>query len=115
LGRDENDCRVPFSPLEAVAMGRALEELEKPKAQERQSVAGKERGRGKIASGKFTEAKQTRDIVGEAIGVSGMTYQRAKAVAFAGLNRPKQARAGVATPGKFLGSFPADAGRCRTS
>lgn len=30
--QDENTCRVPFTPSEAVAIGRAIEEIERPKA-----------------------------------------------------------------------------------
>jgi hypothetical protein len=33
--RDENSCRKDFTPLEKVAMGKALEEIERPKAKER--------------------------------------------------------------------------------
>jgi hypothetical protein len=60
-------------------MGEALEELERPKAKERQKAAGKQHGRGKIASEKFTEAidtATTREKVGAAVGMSGITYQR---------------------------------------
>ena len=33
--RDENTCRKDFTPSEAVAIGKAIEDLEKPKARER--------------------------------------------------------------------------------
>jgi ParB family chromosome partitioning protein len=71
--RDENDCRLDFTTLEAVALGEALEELEGPKAKERMK-AGK-----KQPSGKFSEGKkgETREIIGKAIGMSGPTFQRA--------------------------------------
>src|SRR5262245_5259645 len=39
--RDENTCRKPFTPSEAVAIGQALEELEKAKAKERQKAGGR--------------------------------------------------------------------------
>lgn len=86
--RDENTCRKDFTPSEAVAIGKALEKLEKPKAEERM-VSGKGEGgsggRGnKKPSGNFPEGnvkgKEVRDIIGEAVGMSGRTYQKAKAV-----------------------------------
>ena len=70
--RDENTCRKAMTPSELVAVGKRLEELERPNAQAR-TLAGKrlsDPGSG----------GQTRDAVGEALGMSGMTYQRAKTV-----------------------------------
>jgi ParB-like chromosome segregation protein Spo0J len=45
--RDENECRKPFSPSEAVAIGKALQELEKPKAAMRKREGAKKGGRAK--------------------------------------------------------------------
>jgi ParB family chromosome partitioning protein len=70
--RDENTCRVAFTPSEAVALGEALEELERPRAEERIKA-------GRKPSGNLPEG-QTRDIVGAAVGMSGKTYEMAKAV-----------------------------------
>lgn len=100
--RDENACRKDFTPLEKVAMGKALEAIEKPKAKERQKTHGDTApGKRKNTSVNFTEVlegeetapstldehsghhRQVRDIVGAALGVSGPTYQRMKAVAVA--------------------------------
>jgi ParB family chromosome partitioning protein len=82
--RDENTCRKDFTPSEAVAIGKALEALERPKAKERQAQAGPAEGKGKKASGsgKLPEAVagQTRDKVAEAVGMSGRNYEKAKAV-----------------------------------
>jgi ParB-like chromosome segregation protein Spo0J len=74
--RDENTCREPFTPSEAVALGRDLEKLEQPKA------AARERAGKKIEpSGKFPEGKgDTRDKVGPAVGMSGRNYSKAKKV-----------------------------------
>lgn len=70
--RDENTCRKAMTPSELVAIGMALEELERPKARARMADGG--RGvRPNIPS-------DTREIVGKALGISGPTYQRAKAV-----------------------------------
>jgi ParB/RepB/Spo0J family partition protein len=88
--QDENTCRLDFAPTEAAAMGRALEELERPKAKERQQIRkGNQRG---DKSEKFTELSdkgQTREKVGKAIGMSGPTYQRAKAVLIAAEQDPE--------------------------
>ena len=61
--RDENTCRKDFWPTEAVEIGARLEDLERPKAKERQGGPGRER------SGKLPEQskKQTRDIVAPAV------------------------------------------------
>lgn len=91
--RDENTCRKDFTPLEKVAMGKALEEIERPKARERQAAAGPAEGSGKKSgSVKFTEPLrkgQTRDIVAAALGVSGPTYDRMKKVADAAEEDPE--------------------------
>lgn len=84
--RDENTCRKDMTPEEKVALGRALEDLERPKARRRQREAIRERdeqGRAVATPEKFPEAAtrgEVRDLVGAAVGMSGVTYQRAKAV-----------------------------------
>lgn len=73
--RDENIEREDFTVSEKVELGRRLEELERPLAEAREKS-----GR---PSEKFTEGGpkgSTRDKVGAAVGMSGVTYQRAKAV-----------------------------------
>jgi ParB-like chromosome segregation protein Spo0J len=81
--RDENTCRKEFTPTEAVAIGRALEELERPKAKARQKEhGGTAPGQAKNTGGKLPEVSSgdTRDKVAEAVGMSGRTYEKAKAV-----------------------------------
>jgi hypothetical protein len=71
--RDENTCREDMKPSEKVTLGKALEAL-KP---------ARPVGRPPGNSVKFTEFPKgpvTREIVGEAVGMSGVTYQRAKAI-----------------------------------
>ena len=76
--RDENTCRKGFTPGEAVALGERLEALERPKAAERQGRPGKKRTEH---SGKLPEHKRdTRDLVGRGVGMSGKNYEMAKAV-----------------------------------
>ena len=93
--RDENTCRLNFLPTEAVALGEALERIERPKAEERQAKAGPKSGKGKkrTGSGKLPEpvvvGGDTRDVVGKATGTSGKTYERAKAVVEAARGKRK--------------------------
>lgn len=79
--RDENTCRKPWTASELAEMGRRLEELERPKAEERKSPGTNQHT--KEVGGNFppTSEGKTRDIVGEALGVSGKTYEKAKAIA----------------------------------
>ena len=90
--RDENTCRKDFTPLEMVAMGKALEALEKPKAKERQQEHGKTApGKAKNTPGNFPEVNgRTREHVAEAVGVSDRTYEKAKAVAEAAETDPNR-------------------------
>lgn len=75
--RDENTCRKDFAPSEAVAIGKMLEEIERPAAKERQGARTDLQH-----SGNFPECSsgQTRDKVGASIGMSGKTYEKAKEV-----------------------------------
>jgi ParB family chromosome partitioning protein len=107
---DENAYRKDFTPSEAVAIGRALEELERPKAARRKAAgrakrkaAGRVRRRkrsqqpGASGSGKLPEPAvlpedkgQTRDKVAAAVGLSGKTYEKAKAVVKAAEEDPER-------------------------
>lgn len=77
-----NTCREDIKPSEKVTLGKALEELERPNAQERQEASRPKPGE-QVGAVKFTAPNRgyTRDIVGSAVGMSGVTYQRAKTVA----------------------------------
>lgn len=79
--RDENTEREPFTPSEAVAMGMAIEAIEKPKAEKRTG------GRPPKTTGNLPEVSQpaqddgrVRDKVAAAVGMSGRTYEKAKTV-----------------------------------
>ncbi len=90
--RDENTCRKDVTPSAAVAIGEALEELEKPKAKGRQRAhGGTAPGKPKNTAGKMPEvsAGRTRDKVADAVGMSGRTYQKAKEVVEAAKADPK--------------------------
>lgn len=92
--RDENTCRKDFAPSEAVSLGKSLETLEREDAEKR-IAAGRKKG-GDVASGKVarkpgaTPEKRTRDVVGVAVGMSGKTYQKAKAVVEAATKEPEK-------------------------
>lgn len=82
--RDENTERKDFTPSEKVALGQRLEALERPRAAERKRA-------GKAPSENFTEGRgETRDRVGAAIGMSGPTYEKAKAVVAAAEAEPER-------------------------
>jgi ParB-like chromosome segregation protein Spo0J len=74
--RDENTCRKDFTPSEAVALGNALEEMERKEAKKRQGGAGRDR------SSKLDERSRGRtdEKVAEAVGMKKDTYRKAKAV-----------------------------------
>lgn len=80
--RDENTCRKEMTASELYALGKALEELERPKAEERQREAGRRFGRG-IDSSTSKDADQYRTnptarAVAEGLGTSAPTWQRLK-------------------------------------
>jgi ParB family chromosome partitioning protein len=83
----ENTCRKDFVPSEAVAIGQALAELERPKAKERQGRPGQPRS-GKLPD--RAEAGQTRDRVAAALGMSGRTYDKARRVVEAAQRDPER-------------------------
>jgi hypothetical protein len=85
----ENSCRKDFSPSELVAIGRAMQELEREKARLRQVELGKSHG---SPSGKFPEGSngQTRDKVAAALGISGRTYEKAAQIVQAADKEPER-------------------------
>lgn len=75
--RDENTCRKAMTASELYALGKALEELEQPKARERQGGAGRFGADGS-GSGEPKPHESTNEIVGESLGISRPTWQRLK-------------------------------------
>jgi N6-adenosine-specific RNA methylase IME4 len=86
---DENICRKNFLPSEAVAMGEAIEDVERKEARDRLKEGGRLGGKG---GGKLPQAStgKTRDRVGAAVGLSGKTYERAKEVVAASAEAPEK-------------------------
>lgn len=72
--RDENTCRKDFNPSEMVEMGRRLEELERPAAEQRERA-----GRPSADSAEGPKGN-TRDKVAEALDVGRTKYEHAKKV-----------------------------------
>lgn len=86
--RDENTCRKPWTVTEMAEMGRQLEELERPKAKE---ASNKNLLQNKDESEveNFHLGGKVRDKVGEALGVSGKTYEKAKVISEDGIDELK--------------------------
>ena len=75
--RDENTCRKDMTGSELYALGKALEQLERPKTRERQGGSGRF-GDGFVPS--ETKPSDTSKVVGEAVGMSRSQWQRLKHV-----------------------------------
>lgn len=92
--RDENVCREPFKPSEMVALGRVIEEFQRPiaEAAERKSPGRPKKGGGSSPtfSAPRDESKRTSSVAAAACGVDRRTYEKAKAVAEAAAESPKE-------------------------
>lgn len=84
--RDENTCRKEFTVSELVAIGCRIEEAERPKSEDRMKAGVKEPSGLETRGSKESESTRTRGVVGKALGISGPTYDRAKAVVSAAEN-----------------------------
>jgi hypothetical protein len=82
----ENVNRKDFAPSEMVAIGRAVEPLLRAQAKERQGTRT-DKHPGKLPEGSYGDA---RDHVARYCGVSGKTYERAKAVVAAAEQAPER-------------------------
>ena len=82
----ENAIRKDLEPSEAVALGLALEKLERQRARQRQGT------RTDKHSGKLPEGSKgdTRDKVAVSLGISGRTYEKQKAVVKAANDDPEK-------------------------
>lgn len=96
--RDENEVRKDFTPSEAVAIGKMIEEQVRPlvDSQGRKRISdARKRASGQITEDESTQinnklGRDTREIVGAAVGMSGPSYHRAKAVIAAAEADPKR-------------------------
>ena len=71
--RDENTCRKEMAASELYALGKALEELERPKAAERRTANLPGQPKGSMEN-----VGKTNDIVGESLGMSHSQWARLK-------------------------------------
>lgn len=80
--RDENTCRKDFTPDEFVALGKRLEELERPAAEARKASTQAKPGEGRVGGGESPppDKGKTRENVAAALGVGGKKYEHAKKV-----------------------------------
>jgi len=88
--RDENTCRKDMTMSELVAVGQRIEELERPKATERQTANLPNGPRVPIGEETY---HRTSDVVGPALGMSRRTYDRAKSVVGATQDEDPEVRA----------------------
>jgi ParB family chromosome partitioning protein len=93
--KDENVCREPFRPSEMVALGRVIEEFQRPIAEAAKAEGGSKGGKAKPGgtSPKLEksrdESKRTSSVAAAACGVDRRTYEKAKAVTQAAADAPK--------------------------
>ncbi len=103
MERDENTCRKDMTPSEQVALGRALEALERPKAKQRID-SGRERSHaarrgdavGSVPQNGAKQRYDTREVVAPAVGMSTASYSRAKQLITAAENGDQRAAEAVA-------------------
>jgi ParB family chromosome partitioning protein len=100
--KDENVCRLPFKPSEWSALGKVIEEFQKPIADEAKAEGVKRGGRpSKNLGGSSPQVKPPRDearhekgkvasTAAAACGVDRRTYEKAKAVVQAAAKAPKK-------------------------
>ncbi len=87
--RDENVCRKDYLISEKLELAAAIEELERQAAKEREESGHNQHTEscGKLPQG---STGKTRDKVGEAIGMSGRTYEKAREVMAAAEAEPEK-------------------------
>lgn len=116
--RDENTERKDFTPTEAVAIGRLIEQREAPKVHRDRiekirtamtAIRAGRRGEDEVtlppSSGR---GPQVRDIAAAAVGLSPTTYQRARAVVVAAETSPEKfndVAASMDATGNITGAF----------
>ena len=96
--KDENVCREPFRPSEMVALGKVIEEFQRPIAEAAMAEGVKEGGKNRHSSGGSSpkakqprdESKRTSSVAAAACGVDRRTYEKAKAVTQAAADAPKK-------------------------
>jgi protein gp37/ParB-like chromosome segregation protein Spo0J len=92
LEHDENVHRKPFAPSEAVSIGRAVEEIERTKAKERQRLGGRPgKGEEKRGAKLAPDSKgKTRDKVSQIVGIKRTTFTKARKIVEAAEEEPQK-------------------------
>jgi hypothetical protein len=91
MERDENTCRKDMTPSEKISLGRALEELERPKARAAQAHGKTAPGRNaSVPPNESVDSRHrsydVREDVAPAVGLSTASYSRAKQLVTAAEN-----------------------------
>jgi ParB family chromosome partitioning protein len=92
--RDENVCREPFKPSEMVALGKTIEEFQRPIAEAAKAEGGSKGGKAKHGGTSPNlakprdESRRTSSVAAAACGVDRRTYEKAKAVSDAAAEAP---------------------------
>jgi ParB family chromosome partitioning protein len=96
--KDENVCREPFKPSEMVALGKTIEQFQRPIAEAAHAAGVKDGGRPPKNSrancprvkSPQDESKRTSSVAAAACGVARRTYEKAKAVSDAAAEAPEK-------------------------
>jgi len=96
--KDENVCREPFKPSEWSAIGKKIEEFQRPIAKAAHAAGVKSGGRPPKNSGGNSprvakprdESKRTSSVAAAACGVDRRTYEKARTVAEAAAKAPEK-------------------------
>jgi len=103
---DENTCRKALEPIEAVAIGLAIEELVKPRAEERKQQSPDRPKKGRAICPKISKPQsehlRTAAVAAAGVGMKRRTYEMAKAVVKSG---NQEAIDMMATTGKVNPSY----------
>lgn len=83
--RDENKLREPMTVSDSVALGKELEAIEADAAEKRRNAKLlQNKGSTVVENFHNGDGEKTRDKVGDAVGMSGKQYEKAKAVVESG-------------------------------
>jgi ParB family chromosome partitioning protein len=96
--KDENVCREPFKPSEWSAIGKKIEEFQRPISEAAKAEGGKRggrpsknlRGSSPKVSKPQDESRRTATVAAAACGVDRRTYEKARAVAEAAAKAPEK-------------------------
>jgi ParB family chromosome partitioning protein len=94
--KDENVCREPFKPSEMVALGKTIEEFQRPISEAAKAEGGSKGGKAKHGGTSPNlakprdESRRTSSVAAAACGVDRRTYEKARTVAEAAAKAPEK-------------------------